>query len=83
MKDAKPNLVEFWAQYYNQDIYRAFYEGIGLNLSTGIYAADTDCDYEQGLGIKNVTIQIGFLIMLVEQQLMMLGQKINVKQRQN
>ena len=52
MKDAKPNLVEFWAQYYNQDIYRAFYEGIGLNLSTGIYAADTDCDYEQGLGIK-------------------------------
>ena len=52
MKDAKPDLVEFWAQYYNQDIYRAFYEGIGLNLSTGIYAADTDCDYEQGLGIK-------------------------------
>jgi hypothetical protein len=51
MKDAKPDLVEFWAQYYNQDIYRAFYEGIGLNLSTGTFA-DTDDDHEQGLGIK-------------------------------
>ena len=52
MKDAKPDLVEFWAQYYNQDIYRAFYEGIGLNLSTGIYDTDADDDYERGLGIK-------------------------------
>jgi len=33
IENAKPDLVDWWAQYLNQDIYRAFYEGVGLNLS--------------------------------------------------
>lgn len=52
MKDAKPDLVEFWAQYYNQDIYRALYEGIGLNLSTGTTDISANDDAERGLGVK-------------------------------
>ncbi|MEA2113500.1 MAG: DUF4043 family protein, partial [Patescibacteria group bacterium] len=51
MKDAKPHLVDFWSKYLNMDAYRAFYEGVGLNLSTGTDASSST-DAEQGLGVK-------------------------------
>jgi len=33
IENAKPDLVDWWAQYLNQEIYRAFYEGLSTNLS--------------------------------------------------
>ena len=52
MKDAKPHLVDFWSKYLNMDVYRAFYEGIGLNLSIGTDDSGAGNDEEQGLGVK-------------------------------
>ena len=33
IENSKPKLIKWWAKYLNQDIYRALYEGVGLNLS--------------------------------------------------
>ena len=43
MEKAKPQLSEWWSQWINQNVFRAFYEGISYNLS------QTNTD--EGLGI--------------------------------